>query len=57
MVFARFAILRRAYRRPPIGKCLGLGRCDEKQGAKLTEPLKVGTTILLQLMFHCLEVA
>ena len=56
MVFARFAILGCAYGRPPIGECLGLGRGNEEQGTQLTEPLKVRTTILLQLMFYCFEV-
>jgi hypothetical protein len=40
-----------------IVSALGLGRCDEEQGTQLTETLKVGTTILLELMFYGLEVA
>jgi len=40
----------------PIGDCLGFGRCNEEHGAQLTESLKVGTTILLELMFYGLEV-
>ena len=50
-------MIHRVCMEPPSSDCLGLGGCDEEQGTQFTETLKVGTTILLELLFYGLEVA